>query len=150
MPLSESGFTRRRFLQTLPILAGAVLVSCRPGQGDASTGTWVPLGNISSFPKGSIKRVTLPPAQNGEVIYVNHQANDQLLALWARCTHRGCTVDWDQPDKKFVCPCHRGQFDATGKVLAGPPQMPLNILATKVDKSGNVSVQAPQMAPRQG
>lgn len=146
--MSETKFTRRRFLQALPIVAGAVLVAGRPSHADPAS--WIAIGKLSSFPKGSVKRVTLPPTLNSQVIFVNHEANGTLLALSASCTHRGCIVDWDQADQKFVCPCHHGQFDPTGKNISGPPPSPLPVYATKVDKSGNVLIQPKAGAPAQG
>lgn len=148
MPLSDTKLSRRRFLQALPVVAGAVLVAGRPSY--ANPTGWVVIGKAGDFPKGTIKRVTLPPSVSSLVIFVNHEANGTLLALSARCTHRGCIVDWDQPDQRFVCPCHHGQFDPTGKNIAGPPQYPLPVFPTKVDNSGNVLVQPLASAPAQG
>ena len=148
MPLSETKFSRRRFLQALPIVAGAVMVGCRPSYSDPAS--WVAIGKMKDFPKGSVKRVTLPPALGSQVIFVNHQASGTLLALSARCTHHGCIVDWDQADHLFVCPCHHGQFDPTGKNIAGPPPSPLPAYTTKVDNKGNVLIQPMVSAPAQG
>ncbi|HEX5323362.1 MAG TPA: Rieske (2Fe-2S) protein [Capsulimonadaceae bacterium] len=141
--MSETRFTRRRFLQTLPMIAGAALLSRGVSFGAAQTASWIPIGKASDFPKGAVKRVTLPPTLNSEVIYVTHQANDTYLALWARCTHRGCVVDYNQPDQQYICPCHHGRFDTLGRNISGPPPRPLVLLNTQVDKSGNLSVQPP-------
>src|SRR3989338_1884862 len=43
-----------------------------------------------------------------------------LYALWARCTHLGCTPGWFEAEKLFKCPCHGSIFDINGDVLAGP------------------------------
>lgn len=49
------------------------------------------------------------------------------------CTHLGCTVQW-QPDKKeFYCPCHDGRFDEFGEVLSGPPPIPLEQIALRME-----------------
>jgi len=46
-------------------------------------------------------------------------------AFSARCTHLGCLVRWDPTRRQYQCPCHAAQFDAEGKVVAGPPPTPL-------------------------
>jgi cytochrome b6-f complex iron-sulfur subunit len=124
------------------VLAGAVIASRAIVFADPAP-AWVPIGKASDYPKGAVKRVALPPTLNNEVIYVTHQANDTFLALWARCTHRGCVVNYDQPDSQYVCPCHGGKFTATGQNISGPPRIPLVVLKTQVDKDGNLSVQQP-------
>lgn len=58
------------------------------------------------------------------VIVVN--TGEKFVAFSATCTHLGCIVKWLGNEKKFFCPCHAGKFDATGKVLAGPPPEPLH------------------------
>ena len=46
-------------------------------------------------------------------------------AFTAVCTHLQCTVQY-RPDLEHMwCPCHNGQFDLTGKNVAGPPPAPL-------------------------
>src|SRR5882672_9145480 len=29
-----------------------------------------------------------------------------IYAMWARCTHLGCTPNWFQAENRFRCPCH--------------------------------------------
>jgi succinate dehydrogenase / fumarate reductase iron-sulfur subunit len=42
--------------------------------------------------------------------------------------------------EQFRCPCHGGNFDRQGNVLAGPPPRPLDRYAFKVD-SGHLLVE---------
>lgn len=46
--------------------------------------------------------------------------NDLLHSLSAVCTHLGCTVQWNGPEKSFDCPCHGSRFSYAGKVVTGP------------------------------
>jgi Rieske Fe-S protein len=48
-----------------------------------------------------------------------------IMAFSTRCTHLGCQVRWQPTEQTFLCPCHMGVFDKTGKVISGPPPAPL-------------------------
>lgn len=50
---------------------------------------------------------------------------DGVRARSLVCTHVGCTVVWTPDQGRYLCPCHEGQFDADGNVVAGPPPEPL-------------------------
>src|SRR3989338_5886661 len=34
-----------------------------------------------------------------------------VYALWARCTHLGCTPNWFVTEERFKCPCHGSNFN---------------------------------------
>jgi len=44
----------------------------------------------------------------------------EVFVLSARCTHLGCTLNFDLVSRIFKCPCHGSTFDNSGKRLAGP------------------------------
>ena len=48
-----------------------------------------------------------------------------LYALWARCTHLGCTPSWFSDQNRFKCPCHGSNYTMGGDVIAGPAPRPL-------------------------
>jgi 3-phenylpropionate/trans-cinnamate dioxygenase ferredoxin reductase subunit len=56
----------------------------------------------------------------GRTMAVYKDEAGKLLALTARCTHMGCTVDWNEADKTWDCPCHGSRYTHEGKVLQGP------------------------------
>ena len=49
------------------------------------------------------------------------------------CPHLGCSYNWDQSSKQFVCPCHGSVFSITGGVLGGPAPRPLDTLPSKIE-----------------
>jgi cytochrome b6-f complex iron-sulfur subunit len=46
-------------------------------------------------------------------------------ALSAKCTHMGCTVQFESSKDFFLCECHGSEFNINGKVLRGPASRPL-------------------------
>ena len=48
------------------------------------------------------------------------------------CTHLGCIPAYKATDKKFLCACHGGEFDASGNQSFGPPPGPLEIPPFKI------------------
>lgn len=58
-------------------------------------------------------------------VMVVKNGNGELMAVNPTCTHKGCIVEWQAKDLKFICPCHDAKFSADGKVLAEPAKSPL-------------------------
>jgi cytochrome b6-f complex iron-sulfur subunit len=151
-------FSRREFLQTVAGTLGVVLVGAGCINGDGAEGQ-VPAATKNSDGTFSVKgggtlkpgtamAFTLPAAASSDdpataVVFVTMKG--ELKALSTRCTHAGCTVNWntEKGDNIFLCPCHGSRFDAQGKVLGGPAKTPL--ASYSVRKQGDdaiVSIQA--------
>jgi menaquinol-cytochrome c reductase iron-sulfur subunit len=47
--------------------------------------------------------------------------SDQISVLSSICPHLGCPINWHPDQSQFICPCHRGMFDASGKHVGGAP-----------------------------
>jgi Rieske Fe-S protein len=46
--------------------------------------------------------------------------DNSVDAFTTICPHLGCSVDWRQEPRLFVCPCHNGTFDPHGELVKRP------------------------------
>jgi thiosulfate dehydrogenase (quinone) large subunit len=76
-----------------------------------------------------------PPLPAGDPGIIVRLASGEYVAFDATCTHAGCPVEWDAPDRLLICPCHEAVFDPAhgGSVLAGPTNIPLAALPIMLD-----------------
>jgi nitrite reductase/ring-hydroxylating ferredoxin subunit len=77
----------------------------------------------------------LVPARVAGYSVVLVRAADAWHALADECTHTGCTIseDGELVDGVLVCNCHGAEFElATGAVLEGPAEAPLDTYAVRV------------------
>ena len=65
-------------------------------------------------------------------IYVVKEADGKLKVLTSICSHLGCSVRYNDTDQKFACPCHKGVFEASGKLISGPPPRSLDELDSRI------------------
>lgn len=110
---------------------------------------WTPAGALDEFVVGEPRLITL----SREVVdgwvqgtaqvacYVLRTSETEVVAYDHHCTHLGCPVSWSSGATRFLCPCHGGAFDASGKVVAGPPPRPMLRYETKVEQ-GQIQVGA--------
>jgi Rieske Fe-S protein len=52
-------------------------------------------------------------------------SDTEWRAFSAVCTHLNCTVQYQDSTRQIWCACHNGLYDLNGKVVSGPPPMPL-------------------------
>ena len=64
--------------------------------------------------------------QGDEAIALYRKEDGKLAVLSAACTHKGCTVTWNNADGTWDCPCHGSIFDKDGRVIHGPARRPLS------------------------
>ena len=72
------------------------------------------------------------------ILYADERGAD-FVALSTRCMHLGCPVRFVAAAKRFICPCHGGVYDFTGKVSGGPPVRPLDHFYVRV-RDGQLEV----------
>jgi Rieske Fe-S protein len=56
------------------------------------------------------------------------KTGEGVTAFSRRCTDLGCLVSWNKKRAQFICPCHQGTFDKSGRNVSGPPPRPLDRL----------------------
>lgn len=64
-----------------------------------------------------------------------------LYALFAKCTHLGCTPRWLPAENKFKCPCHGSGFYKDGTNFEGPAPRPLDRFKIEVGEDGQLAVE---------
>jgi cytochrome b6-f complex iron-sulfur subunit len=63
-----------------------------------------------------------------------------VYALFAKCTHLGCTPRWLAAENKFKCPCHGSGFYKDGTNFEGPAPRPLDRFKIEVAQDGQLMV----------
>jgi Rieske Fe-S protein len=104
--------------------------------------------------EGGAGKATLTDAQKDEIkakgFLILRIGTDRVLAikdgdvkvkaLSAKCTHEGCTVQFQAAEALIWCACHNGKFNLDGRVLSGPPPRPLAAFAVSGDLTGAVTI----------
>jgi cytochrome b6-f complex iron-sulfur subunit len=60
-----------------------------------------------------------------EPVLLVRVAEDDFRAFSATCTHLACIVEYQRAERRIWCNCHNGEYDLTGRNVAGPPPRPL-------------------------
>ena len=68
------------------------------------------------------------------------RTEEGLYALFAKCTHLGCTPRWLTAENKFKCPCHGSGFYKTGVNFEGPAPRPLERLRITKAEDGQILI----------
>jgi len=66
--------------------------------------------------------------------------SDSLYAIYARCTHLGCTPNWFADEKVYRCPCHGSQYRSNGVNFAGPAPRPMDRAYVSIAEDGQLVV----------
>lgn len=149
---------RRRFLGALPFLGALLAV----GTSSVGALLAVPLARFAMYPlrrkpgevawsdigpTADLTSLAAPVKMLVEVeqrdgwrkmvstkpVYVTRTAEGRLRVLSAVCPHLGCSVAWNESQKRFVCPCHVGVFAEDGALVSGPPPRGMDELDSTVE-----------------
>lgn len=98
---------------------------------------YFPLVPEEEIPRYGVKKSELVYIVSGKerkarVFIVSSQKG--LTVLSAVCSHLGCLVSYNKEKSEFICPCHGGRYDLSGKNIAGPPPAPLNSLLVRIEQ----------------
>lgn len=63
---------------------------------------------------------------DGRTLAVYRDRAGALTRRSAVCPHMGCQVAWNPAEATWDCPCHGSRFRATGEVISGPAESPLD------------------------
>ena len=94
----------------------------------AATQTSVVAGRVNELPpnSGKIFKFGNKPA------LLVRTPTGEYKAFSAVCTHLDCIVQY-RPDLRLIwCACHNGQYNLSGKNIAGPPPRPLEEYAVNI------------------
>jgi Rieske Fe-S protein len=73
-------------------------------------------------------------------VFLSLQPDGSVSCFNARCPHLGCTINFSESARQFVCPCHASSFSATGERSNGIPPRNMDPLTAEV-RDGDVWVQ---------
>ena len=144
--MSES-ISRRDFMKASVYFVGGIVGAAvgipavgyliDPALKGGSKEAWIPIGKMADMPEVgkpypfSFTRVQVngwertATSHGGFVIRKSENPND-LLIINSRCTHLGCTVNWDEGKRIFLCPCHDASFAEDGAIIKAPTSIPLH------------------------
>jgi cytochrome b6-f complex iron-sulfur subunit len=134
-----SNQTRREFCACCSKAVGLLALGGAAGCGGSPTSpsnTGQPLASVTATVSG--RTVTVPTTGNAlataggmaiaqtsiGIFLVTRTSASAATVLTATCTHEGCTITGFS-GSQFVCPCHGSTFSASGSVVQGPANRPL-------------------------
>ena len=71
------------------------------------------------------------------------KADKSYEAMSLQCTHAGCSLEWKDSTKQFLCGCHGGAFHRDGSVAVPPPTRPLEHLTVRTENGRIMIIDKP-------
>jgi cytochrome b6-f complex iron-sulfur subunit len=144
-PVMAGTNSRRDFLKKLwkglMIVAALEFVSVFLGflfSGKGSIKKEEPKNLMDAGPVGSFRVNSVTPFRNGR-FYLARLADGGFMALSLRCTHLGCSINWEEDKNRFICPCHSSAFRIDGEVQNPPAPSALDYFPVIIE-NGTVKV----------
>jgi Rieske Fe-S protein len=150
-----NGESRRSFLSFLAAAVGGVIGLClavpalayitsplwrkrgagglAPGFSDAGALADLPVGEWRAVTVELVRRDGWETTRTRRTAWVRRaEGEGAMTVLSPICPHLGCPINWSPDRAQFVCPCHKGAFDADGKLVSGPPPRGMDVLEWEV------------------
>ena len=139
---------RRRIVQVASVAAASAAVGAGLNQvltpqplrhqpaDAAGHGGWQTVAAGTDLPEGGVLAFDLG-VLNGFV----RRSGGQVLAVSGVCTHLGCRLALNRPDRSLDCPCHNAAFALDGTVLHHQLPIPLTNLPSFAARENNGQIQ---------
>jgi len=118
--------SRRNFLKKLwmglGLLAGAEFIGVVSGflfSGKGNSKEAEPKKLIEAGPVNFFKPNSVTPFRGGR-FFLARLEDGGFIAISLRCTHLGCSINWEEDKMRFICPCHASAFNIEGDVQNPP------------------------------
>lgn len=92
-------------------------------------GSRVVAGVVDDFPPGSVTEF------KERAFFLIRAPEGGFLAVYRRCPHLGCTVNWQPDGNGFHCPCHSADFDFYGDCEGPPVPRPLDTFTVIIEEN---------------
>ena len=141
-PAAKKGVERREFLNWLAF--GWIAFSAASAAGLTALGRFFfpnvlfepPAIFKVGFPEDFSDGVDIRFKERFRVWIIREGA--MFYALFAQCTHLGCTPNWLTAENKFKCPCHGSGFYKSGINFEGPAPRPLERVKIELAADGQI------------
>ncbi len=103
---------------------------------------YFPLMPEEEVPRAGVKKSELAYSVSGrerKARFFVISSRGGVTVLSATCSHLGCLVNYNRERAEFICPCHGGRYDLSGRNIAGPPPAPLAVIPFRIEQ-GMLSV----------
>jgi glycine/D-amino acid oxidase-like deaminating enzyme/nitrite reductase/ring-hydroxylating ferredoxin subunit len=91
---------------------------------DAGVVTNSLLSEHLKIPRDNLKDIKVGQAgivnRGGQKYGVYRETEDRYYYISTKCPHLGCSLEWNQNELTWDCPCHGSRFDYHGKLINNP------------------------------
>lgn len=136
-PISRRSFCNELLLGSSVLIVGSTFVASSNAQERALAYPPVKIEGAERLIVDSSLYFEYPTRNDPAVLL--RSAAGEYYAFSRKCSHAGCSVEFDGARKILKCPCHKGAFDPRiGNVMYGPAQRPLDQIVLQLRAGGEV------------